>query len=109
MFAIAVQQFSVIVEWDAEDDVWVTHAPTLDHLSTYGETRQAAWTASGQAAPRACLAHQGTLTPGSANSQPKTLGALLAWDDVVTVCWTRQPAREVASYGTSTHGGVFVT
>ncbi|MCA1606296.1 MAG: type II toxin-antitoxin system HicB family antitoxin, partial [Acidobacteria bacterium] len=40
--AMAVQQFSVIVEWDAEDEAWVTHVPTLDHLSTYGETRQAA-------------------------------------------------------------------
>jgi predicted RNase H-like HicB family nuclease len=39
---MAVQQFSVIVEWDAEDEVWVTHVPTLDRLSTYGETRQAA-------------------------------------------------------------------
>ncbi len=42
MSAMAVQQFSVIIEWDAEDDVWVTHVPALDHLSTYGETRQAA-------------------------------------------------------------------
>ena len=39
---MAVQQFSVIVEWDAEDDMWVTHVPALDYLSTYGQTRQAA-------------------------------------------------------------------
>ncbi|MGH3931500.1 MAG: type II toxin-antitoxin system HicB family antitoxin [Pseudonocardiaceae bacterium] len=39
---MAVQQFSVIVERDAEDDVWVTYVPALGHLSTYGETRQAA-------------------------------------------------------------------
>lgn len=39
---MTIQQFSVIVEWDAEDEVWVTHVPSLNHLSTYGETRQAA-------------------------------------------------------------------
>lgn len=42
MSAVEVRQFSVIVEWDAEDDVWVAQVPALDHLSTYGETRQAA-------------------------------------------------------------------
>ncbi|MGH3426126.1 MAG: type II toxin-antitoxin system HicB family antitoxin [Pseudonocardiaceae bacterium] len=39
---MAVQQFSVVIEWDAVDDTWITYVPALDHLSTYGETRQAA-------------------------------------------------------------------
>ncbi len=28
----------VLVEWDPEDQVWVTLVPSLDHLSTYGDT-----------------------------------------------------------------------
>jgi hypothetical protein len=24
------------LEWDTEDRVWVTHVPSLNHLSTYG-------------------------------------------------------------------------
>lgn len=32
----------VLVEWDANDDVWVTHVPALSHLSTYGDTRDEA-------------------------------------------------------------------
>jgi len=38
----AIRRFKVLVEWDAEDEVWVTYVPTLDHLSTYGETREEA-------------------------------------------------------------------
>ena len=37
-----VMHFRVIVEYDAQDEVWVTHVPTLCHLSTYGETRDEA-------------------------------------------------------------------
>lgn len=36
------RQFSVVVEWDSDDEVWVTHVPALDHLSTYGHSREAA-------------------------------------------------------------------
>ena len=39
---MAVRQFPVIVAWDARDELSVTYVPALDHLSTYGETRQAA-------------------------------------------------------------------
>jgi predicted RNase H-like HicB family nuclease len=35
-------QFSVVVEWDRDAEVWVTHVPALDYLSTYGHTREAA-------------------------------------------------------------------
>ncbi len=31
--------FQVMLEWDIEDKVWVTYVPTLDFLSTYGETK----------------------------------------------------------------------
>lgn len=40
--AMSVRRFSVVVEWDSDDDVWVTHVPALDHLSSYGDTREAA-------------------------------------------------------------------
>ena len=36
------QQFQVLLEWDADDGVWVTYVPALDHLSTYGDTREEA-------------------------------------------------------------------
>ena len=35
-------RFKVLLEWDAEDSVWVTVVPSLNHLSTYGETRDEA-------------------------------------------------------------------
>lgn len=34
--------FHVLLEWDADEDVWVTHLPTLNGLSTFGETREEA-------------------------------------------------------------------
>ncbi|MEA2695475.1 MAG: hypothetical protein QOJ16_4862 [Acidobacteriota bacterium] len=36
------QHFHVLLEWDAEADVWVTYVPTLNGLSTFGETREEA-------------------------------------------------------------------
>lgn len=35
---MAMRRFPTILEWDAEDRVWVTYVPSLNHLSTYGET-----------------------------------------------------------------------
>ncbi|HKP54597.1 MAG TPA: type II toxin-antitoxin system HicB family antitoxin [Chloroflexia bacterium] len=35
-------QFQVWLEWDQEDSVWVTYVPTLNYLSTFGETREEA-------------------------------------------------------------------
>ena len=37
-----VRRFKVVLEWDADDRVWVTYVPALGHLSTYGETREEA-------------------------------------------------------------------
>ncbi len=34
--------YPVIVEWDSDDHVFVTDVPTLDFLSTFGETREQA-------------------------------------------------------------------
>lgn len=34
------RQYQVLLEWDPDEDVWVTYVPTLDHLSTYGDTRE---------------------------------------------------------------------
>jgi predicted RNase H-like HicB family nuclease len=39
---MTICRFKVLVEWDPEDHVWVTLVPSLDHLSTFGETREEA-------------------------------------------------------------------
>jgi predicted RNase H-like HicB family nuclease len=36
------QHFQVLMEWDPEDSVWVTHVPALNALSTFGDTREEA-------------------------------------------------------------------
>ena len=36
------RRFKVVLEWDAEDSVWVTYVPALNHLSTFGDTREEA-------------------------------------------------------------------
>ena len=37
-----VRRFKVVLEWDADDRVWVTYVPALWLLSTYGDTREEA-------------------------------------------------------------------
>lgn len=32
--------YKVLLEWDSESQVWVTYVPALEHLSTYGATRE---------------------------------------------------------------------
>ena len=39
---MAVHSFQVMLEWDSDENVWVTYVPTLDFLSTYGETKEEA-------------------------------------------------------------------
>jgi antitoxin HicB len=39
---MAVHRFTVLLEWDTESQVWVTYVPALDHLSTFGATREEA-------------------------------------------------------------------
>ena len=39
---MSTQTFTVLLEWDAEDHVWVTAVPALNFLSTYGDTREEA-------------------------------------------------------------------
>jgi antitoxin HicB len=39
---VAVRKFKVVLEWDPDDEVWVTYVPALNHLSTYGQTRDEA-------------------------------------------------------------------
>ena len=38
------RSFQVVLEWDPEENVWVTYVPALDFLSTYGETKEEAIT-----------------------------------------------------------------
>lgn len=37
-----MRHYQVLLEWDPEEHVWVTYVPVLNHLSTYGETREEA-------------------------------------------------------------------
>lgn len=39
---MVARRFQVEIEWDSDDEVWVTYVPALGHLSTYGETREEA-------------------------------------------------------------------
>ena len=39
---MTTRRFKVLLEWDSQDQVWVTYVPALDYLSTFGETREAA-------------------------------------------------------------------
>ena len=41
---MATQHFHVLLEWDPEADAWVTYVPTLNGLSTFGETKEEALT-----------------------------------------------------------------
>ena len=34
------RHFHVLLEWDQDDQVWVTFVPALNGLSTFGETRE---------------------------------------------------------------------
>lgn len=36
------RKFQVILEWDSEENVWVTCVPTLNYLSTFGDTKEEA-------------------------------------------------------------------
>jgi predicted RNase H-like HicB family nuclease len=36
------RRFKVLLEWDAEDSMWVTYVPALNHLSTFAETKEEA-------------------------------------------------------------------
>jgi predicted RNase H-like HicB family nuclease len=40
--SMTARRFQVEIEWDPDDEVWVTYVPALGHLSTYGETREEA-------------------------------------------------------------------
>lgn len=40
--AVMRRQFQVFVEYDPAEEAWVTLVPALDHLSTFGATRDEA-------------------------------------------------------------------
>lgn len=37
-----IRRYGVLIEWDPSAQAWVTFVPSLDSLSTYGETREEA-------------------------------------------------------------------
>jgi predicted RNase H-like HicB family nuclease len=39
---VVTRRFGVLLEWDSTAQVWVAFVPSLDSLSTYGETREQA-------------------------------------------------------------------
>lgn len=36
---MTTRRFKVVLEWDADEAVWVTTVPALNGISTYGDTR----------------------------------------------------------------------
>jgi predicted RNase H-like HicB family nuclease len=38
----AIMDFKVVLEYDPEEDCWVTYVPALDNVSTWGKTREEA-------------------------------------------------------------------
>ncbi len=40
--AIETRSFTVLIERDPDEEVWVTYVPSLGHLSTFGDTRDEA-------------------------------------------------------------------
>jgi predicted RNase H-like HicB family nuclease len=39
---MSVRRYTVLLERDTESEAWVTYVPALDHLSTFGTTREEA-------------------------------------------------------------------
>ncbi len=39
---MSTRRFKVLLTWDPDDRVWVSYVPTLDWLSTFGETQEEA-------------------------------------------------------------------
>jgi len=39
---VASTHFKVLLQWDPDDEMWVTFVPQLNNLSTYGESREQA-------------------------------------------------------------------
>jgi predicted RNase H-like HicB family nuclease len=37
-----IRRYGVLIEWDPSAQVWVTFVPSLDSLSTHGDTREEA-------------------------------------------------------------------
>ncbi|HVP49003.1 MAG TPA: type II toxin-antitoxin system HicB family antitoxin [Bryobacteraceae bacterium] len=40
--ALVSLPFKIVLEWDADDHVWVSHVPALGDISTYGDTLEEA-------------------------------------------------------------------
>ncbi len=47
---MTAKRFQVLIKWDPDDEIWVTYVPALGHLSTYGDTREAALAQTQEAA-----------------------------------------------------------
>ena len=39
---MTTRRFKVVLEWDPDEAVWVSYVPALNHLSTFGDTREEA-------------------------------------------------------------------
>lgn len=39
---MTTRRFQVVLEWDPDDSIWVSYVPALNHLSTYGATKDEA-------------------------------------------------------------------
>jgi predicted RNase H-like HicB family nuclease len=36
------RNYKVLLEWDPQDEVWVSYVPDVNYLSSYGDTREEA-------------------------------------------------------------------
>lgn len=63
---MSVRSFQVLLEWDPKDRAWVTYVPALEHLSTFGETREEALSNTREAiiGYLEAAAKEGILVPG---------------------------------------------
>lgn len=78
---MALRAFQIILEWDSEESVWVTYVPTLDFLSTYGETKEEAITHTREAilGYLEAAAKEGLVLPsGTTNAELVTINVQLA-------------------------------
>jgi predicted RNase H-like HicB family nuclease len=32
--------YKILMQWDPDDQVWVTHVPALNYISTFGDSRE---------------------------------------------------------------------
>lgn len=70
MASTMAEPLNIVLEWDNEDQVWVSHVPNLGDISTYGDTLEEAVVQTREAilGYLETAAEQGLLVPDSASA-----------------------------------------